>query len=447
MLDQRFVTENLDDVRAGLARRGYDDEATLARLTEAAATRREVIVEVEALRQTRNEVSKAMGLIADKKSGEFAQTRTEMKEVGELIKGLEARQAEAESALREILHDIPNLPHESSPDGLDEAGNVEILVHGKKPDLGFEAKDHVALGTALDIIDFERGAKISGSRFAVLKGHGARLERALMAFMLDLHSTEHGYTEIWPPVLVKDTALRGTGQLPKFEEDLFKIASAEGWKQHQEDKDGGHDLYLAPTAEVQVTNLHSDEILDGKDLPVAYTAYSACFRAEAGSYGQDTKGLIRQHQFDKVELVRFCRPEDGEAQLDVLRGHAEQVLQRLGLHYRVVQLCAGDMSFSAHKAFDLEVWLPAQDTFREISSCSWFGDFQARRAKIRYRPGAQPGEKKAKPRLVHTLNGSALAIGRTLVAILEQYQQADGSIVVPEALRSYMGGLERITSR
>ncbi|RLB46260.1 MAG: serine--tRNA ligase [Deltaproteobacteria bacterium] len=446
MLDQRFVTENLDDVRAGLARRGYDDEATLSRLTEAAATRREVIVEVEALRQTRNEVSKAMGQIADKKSDEFAQTRTEMKEVGEQIKALEARQDAAEAALREILESLPNLPHESSPDGLDETGNVEILIHGKKPDLGFEPKDHVALGTALDIIDFERGAKISGSRFAVLKGAGARLERALMAFMLDLHSTEHGYTEIWPPVLVKDTALRGTGQLPKFEEDLFKIASAEGWQQHQDDKDGGHDLYLAPTAEVQVTNLHSDEILDGKDLPVAYTAYSACFRAEAGSYGKDTKGLIRQHQFDKVELVRFCRPEDGEAQLDLLRGHAEQVLQRLGLHYRVVQLCAGDMGFSAHKAFDLEVWLPAQDTFREISSCSWFGDFQARRAKIRYRPVAPGGGKKPKPRLVHTLNGSALAIGRTLVAILEQYQQADGSIVVPEALRSYMGGLERIAA-
>jgi seryl-tRNA synthetase len=260
-----------------------------------------------------------------------------------------------------------------------------------------------------------------------------------MAFMLDLHGSEHGYTEIWPPVLVRDDALRGTSQLPKFEDDLFEIAATEGWEQHQEGP--RHTLYLIPTAEVPVTNLHADEIIDGADLPIAYTAYTACFRAEAGGYGKDTRGMIRQHQFDKVELVRFCRPEDGDDQLTLLRSHAEEVLKRLGLHYRVVQLCAGDMGFAAQKAFDLEVWLPAQNAYREISSCSWFGDFQARRAKIRFRP-----EPKKKPQLLHTLNGSGLAIGRTLVAILEQYQQADGSVVVPEALRSYMGGVEKISA-
>jgi len=437
MLDLRYVSENLDEVKKGLARRGFVDDAALSQIAEASAGRRDVIGEVEALRHTRNDVSKAMGQIADKKSDEFSQKRAEMREVGEKIKALEEQQRTLESQLSDLLLGLPNLPHESTPDGLDESGNVEILIHGTRPELDFEPKDHVDLGVGLGILDFERAAKISGARFGVLKGAGARLERALMAFMLDLHSSEHGYTEIWPPVLVKDSALRGTSQLPKFEEDLFKIAAGEGWAQHQEG--GGHTLYLAPTAEVQVTNLHADEIIDAADLPIAYTAYSACFRAEAGGYGKDTRGMIRQHQFDKVELVRFCKPEDGEAQLDALRGHAEEVLKRLGLHYRVVQLCAGDMGFAAHKGFDLEVWLPAQNAFREISSCSWFSDFQARRAKIRYRP-----EPKAKPKLLNTLNGSGLAIGRTLVAILEQNQQSDGSVVIPEALRPYMGGIERI---
>jgi seryl-tRNA synthetase len=439
MLDLRFVSENLEEVKKGLARRGFTDDAALDRIADASIKRRDLIGEAESLRHTRNEVSKAMGQIKDKKSDEFAQKRAEMREVGEKIKALEEQQKEIEAQLSDFLLNLPNLPHPDTPDGLDESSNVEVLVHGEKPTFDFEPQDHVDLGVGLDILDFDRAAKISGARFAVLKGAGARLERALMAFMLDLHGSEHGYTEIWPPVLVRDDALRGTSQLPKFEDDLFEIAATEGWEQHQEGP--RHTLYLIPTAEVPVTNLHADEIIDGADLPIAYTAYTACFRAEAGGYGKDTRGMIRQHQFDKVELVRFCRPEDGDDQLTLLRSHAEEVLKRLGLHYRVVQLCAGDMGFAAQKAFDLEVWLPAQNAYREISSCSWFGDFQARRAKIRFRP-----EPKKKPQLLHTLNGSGLAIGRTLVAILEQYQQADGSVVVPEALRSYMGGVEKISA-
>jgi seryl-tRNA synthetase len=295
----------------------------------------------------------------------------------------------------------------------------------------------VEIGLQLGILDFERAAKISGSRFVVLKGAGSRLNRALMQLMLDVHTTEHGYQEVWPPVLVKDSAMRGTSQLPKFAKDAFRIAKDEEWEAQAHAQ--GHDLYLVPTAEVPITNLHADEILDGAELPLAYTGYTACFRSEAGSYGKDTRGMIRVHQFDKVELVRFCRPEQGEAQLEILTAHAEAILQKLGLHYRVVQLCAGDMGFAAQKSYDLEVWLPAQNAYREISSCSWFGDFQARRMKARFRP-----EPKAKPQLLHTLNGSGLAIGRTLVAILEQNQQVDGSVVVPEVLMPYMGGVERI---
>jgi seryl-tRNA synthetase len=310
-------------------------------------------------------------------------------------------------------------------------------VGGEKPTFAFAPRDHVDLGLALDILDFERAGKVSGARFSVLKGMGSRLERGLMQMMLDLHVDEHGYTEVWPPVLIKDSAMRGTGQLPKFAADAFRIAK--DWDTHGETE--GHDLYLAPTAEVPVTNLHTDEIIDGEHLPIAYTAYTACFRSEAGSYGKDTRGLIRQHQFDKVELVRFCRPEDAEDQLEQLTTHAENVLRKLGLHYRVVQLCSADMGFAATKSYDLEVFLPGQDAFREISSCSWFSDFQARRANIRYRP-----EPKGKPRFLHTLNGSGLAIGRTLVAILEQNQQADGSVVIPQVLRPYVGGRERITA-
>ena len=437
MLDLRHVSENLPEVKAALTRRGFADAALLDRLGALAQERRGVITGVEALRQERNEASQAMAKVADKKSDEFQAKREQLRILGDQIKAGEGRQAEVESELESILLNLPNLPHPGTPDGLSEAGNVEVRVWGDKPTFDFDVNDHVGLGTRLDILDFERAAKISGSRFVVLKGAGSRLNRALMQFMLDLHTTEHGYEEVWPPVLVKDTAMLGTGQLPKFARDAFRMAKDEEWEAEAEAQ--GHDLYLVPTAEVPITNLHAAEILSESDLPVAYTGYTACFRSEAGSYGKDTRGMIRVHQFDKVELVRFCHPDRGEAELDALTQHAETVLQKLDLHYRVVQLCAGDMGFAAQKSYDLEVWLPAQNAYREISSCSWFGEFQARRMKARFRPG-----EKGKPRFVHTLNGSGLAIGRTLVAILEQNQQADGSVVVPEALRPYMGGLERI---
>ena len=437
MLDLRHVSENLGEVKAALARRGVSDEALLDRLGTLAEVRRGVITDVEALRQERNEASQAMGRIEDKKSEAFQARRDALRTLGERIKEGEGRQAEVEAELETILLNLPNLPHADTPDGLSEADNVERSVWGAKPTFDFEARDHVEIGTELGILDFERAAKISGSRFVVLKGLGSRLNRALMQFMLDVHTSEHGYEEVWPPVLVKDTAMRGTSQLPKFAKDAFRIAKDADWE--AEAAAEGHDLFLVPTAEVPITNLHADEILPEAELPVAYTGYTACFRSEAGSYGKDTRGMIRVHQFDKVELVRFCHPDRGEAELEALTSHAEQILRRLGLHHRVVQLCAGDMGFAAQKSYDHEVWLPAQNAYREISSCSWFGDFQARRMKARFRP-----EPKGKPQLLHTLNGSGLAIGRTLVAILEQNQQADGSVKVPDALVPYMGGLERI---
>jgi len=437
MLDLRHVSENLPDVKAALTRRGFADAQLLDRLGALAEERRSVITGVEALRQERNEASQAMAKVADKKSDEFQAKRERLRTLGDKIKQSEARQGEVETELEAILLNLPNLPHPDTPDGLTEDDNVEVRVWGDKPAFDFDACDHVEVGTRLDILDFERAAKISGSRFVVLKGAGSRLNRALMQFMLDVHTTEHGYEEVWPPVLVKDSAMMGTGQLPKFATDAFRMAKDEEWEAQADAQ--GHDLYLVPTAEVPITNLHADEIVSAADLPIAYTGYTACFRSEAGSYGKDTRGMIRVHQFDKVELVRFCRPDEGEAQLEILTRHAEAVLQKLGLHHRVVQLCAGDMGFAAQKSYDLEVWLPAQDAYREISSCSWFGDFQARRMRARFRPGD-----KGKPRLVHTLNGSGLAIGRTLVAILEQNQQADGSVIVPEALVPYMGGIERI---
>lgn len=438
MLDLRHVSENLADVKAALTRRGFSDSALLDRLGSLAEERRELITRVEALRQRRNDASQVMAHAADKKSDEFQAKREELRSLGDEIKVGEARQAEVERELEDILLNLPNLPHPETPDGLAEGDNVEVRVWGQKPALDFAARDHVEIGQGLGVLDFERAAKISGSRFVVLMGAGARLERALMQFMLDVHTSEHGYTEVWPPVLVKDSAMLGTGQLPKFANDSFRMAKDAAWEAQAEAQ--GHDLYLVPTAEVPITNLHAGEIMAEADLPVAYTGYTACFRSEAGSYGKDTRGMIRVHQFDKVELVRFCHPDHGDHQLDILTGHAESILQKLGLHYRVVQLCAGDMGFAAQKSFDLEVWLPAQDAYREISSCSWFGDFQARRMKIRFRP-----EPKGKPQLVHTLNGSGLAIGRTLVAILEQNQQADGSVTVPRALVPYMGGIEKIT--
>lgn len=437
MLDVKWVTENLDVVRAGLERRKGSAAADLAQIADLAGARKRTLQELETLRQRRNEVSKSLATV-DKKSEAFTAAREEMRKVGETIKGLEGALATTEADLSALLLSVPNVPHASVPPGATSEDNPVLRVWGEKPALSFAPKDHADLGVELGILDFERAGKVSGSRFTVLRGAGARLERALLQYMLDLHADKHGYTEIWPPVMVKDSAMRGTGQLPKFKADAFRIAMEREGAQEPE----SFEWYLAPTAEVPVTNLHADEILDGAALPIAYTAYTPCFRSEAGSYGKDTRGLIRQHQFDKVELVRFVRPEDGEAALEALTGHAEQVLVGLGLHYRVVALCGGDIGFASQKTYDLEVWLPGQNAYREISSCSWFGDFQARRANIRYRP--EPG---AKPEFVHTLNGSGLAIGRTLVAILEQYQEADGSVRVPEALRPYMGGLERITRR
>jgi seryl-tRNA synthetase len=437
MLDLRHVSENLADVKAALARRGFADSNLLGRLGALADERRSVITGVEALRQERNEASQAMAKVADKKSAEFQSKREQLRLLGDRIKRGETRQTEVESELETILLNLPNLPHPDTPDGLTESHNVELRVWGEASSYDFDVRDHVEIGTRLGILDFERAAKISGSRFVVLKGLGSRLNRALMQFMLDAHTDEHGYQEVWPPVLVKDSAMLGTSQLPKFAKDAFRMAKDAEWEAEAEAE--GHDLYLIPTAEVPITNLHAGEILSATDLPLAYTGYTACFRSEAGSYGKDTRGMIRVHQFDKVELVRFCEPDEGASQLELLTEHAETILRKLGLHHRVVQLCAGDMGFAAQKSYDIEVWLPAQNAYREISSCSWFGDFQARRMKARFRP-----TEKGKPQFMHTLNGSGLAIGRTLVAILEQNQQADGSVIVPEALRPYMGGTERI---
>jgi seryl-tRNA synthetase len=437
MLDLRYVTDNLEEVRQRLATRGGQHGSSLDEIAKLADARRSLIVEIETLRAERNDASKEMAKL-DKKSAEFTARRESLGALGQRIKEREAELESFEPKLEELVLRLPNLPHERTPIGKSEHENVVVRTWGEPPKLDFPAKDHVELGTSLGILEFERAAKVSGARFTILRGMGARLERSIMMFMLDLHTEQHGYEELWPPALVRDTALRGTGQLPKFEADLFKVV-----RQYAEDDTAERvQHYLSPTAEVQVTNFHADEIFEPGALPKSYCAYTACFRSEAGSYGKDTRGLIRQHQFDKVELVHFCRPEEGEERLEALVGHAETVLQKLGLAYRTVQLCSGDMSPSAQKAYDVEVWLPAQNAYREISSCSWFGDFQARRAKIRYRADAT-----AKPKLANTLNGSGLAIGRTLVAILEQNQQADGSVIVPAALRPYMGGVERITAR
>jgi seryl-tRNA synthetase len=433
MLDLRYVTENLDEVRKRLATRG--NAPGLDRLAELAHDRRTAIVELETARAQKNDATKAMASL-DKKSAEFTAKRDELKQVGERIKAFEARHKEVEAQLEELMLNLPNLPADSTPVGKHSDDNVERRRWGDKPSFSFTPKDHVEIGTKLGILEFDRAAKVHGARFTVLRGAGARLERALMQFMLDLHVDHHGYEELWPPALVRDSALLGTGNLPKFEADLFKVARhyAEG------DESERYDLYLSPTAEVQITNFRGNEIFEPGELPKKYCAYTPCFRSEAGSYGKDTRGLIRQHQFDKVELVHFATPDQAEAEHEKLVASAEEVLKQLNLHYRVMQLCTGDLGFGAAKCYDLEVWLPGQDAFREISSCSWFGDFQARRAKIRFR-----SEAGAKPQIAHTLNGSGLAIGRTLVAILEQCQQADGSVIVPQKLRPYMGGRERIT--
>jgi len=429
MLDLRFVRENADAVKTGLARRGISLD--LAEFLALDAKRRMVQQEIEILRRRRNEASEEIGRL--KKAGQNADDKVaEMRAAGDTITALENGAREVEEAQRSILLTIPNLPHASVPDGKDENDNVEIRrwspQGGEPPAFPFEPKPHWDLAEYLDIIDFDRAAKITGARFALYKGMGARLERALINFMLDLHTTEHGYLEVLPPFMVNKTSMTATGQLPKFEEELFRVENGT--------------YYLIPTAEVPVTNIHRDEILPEESLPVLYTAYTPCFRREAGSYGKDTRGLIRQHQFNKVELVKFAQPETSYDELEKLIRNAEEVLRRLGLAYRVIVLCSGDLGFSAAKTYDIEVWLPAQNKYREISSCSNFEDFQARRGNIRYK--SKGGKKTG---LVHTLNGSGLAVGRTVVAILENFQQADGSVVIPEVLRPYMGGAERITPR
>lgn len=425
MLDPVFVRDNPDLVEARLRSRGMDPSADLAALAVLEAERRRVLPEVEGLKRDQNASGEAVARA--KKAGEdpsavFAANKAR----GARIKELETELAEIEAKRDALLLTLPNLPHESVPVGASADDNVEVRRWGTPKTFGFTPKPHWDLGAALGILDFERATRMSGARFAVLMGAGAQLSRALINFMLELHATEHGYKEVEPPFLVNRTALTGTGNLPKFEQDLFKIS-------------GEWDLFLIPTAEVPVTNLHREEILDGRLLPLKYTAYTPCFRSEAGSYGADVRGLIRQHQFDKVELVKFTTPEQSHDELEQLTRNAETVLERLDLPYRRVLLCTGDMGFASAKTYDIEVWLPSQKTFREISSCSNTESFQARRAQIRFRPDGT-----GKAQLAHTLNGSGLAIGRTLIAILENYQQEDGSVVVPEALRPYMRGLDVI---
>jgi seryl-tRNA synthetase len=412
-------------VRAGLERRSPAVAALLDPVATLAGERRKLIAEAEKKQAERNSASKEMAKL-DKSSPEFAQRRDQLKELSFVVKELEVKAGDCEKQVEELLARIPNVPHEGVPSGHSADENAVQKVWGEPPAQPFTVKAHYDIGVDLGLLDFERATKISGPRFTVMFGDAARLERALIHFMLELHTREHGYTEVLPPFLIKGETLYGTGQLPKFEEDLFKTRKS--------DPDRTYDLYLSPTAEVPLTNLHGDEILEREKLPIAYTAYTPCFRSEAGSYGQDVRGMIRQHQFDKVELVRICEPEQSDSELEHLTRHAETVLERLGLHYRRVALCAGDLGFAARQTYDLEVWLPSQQKFREISSCSNCGDFQARRAKIRYRQA-----KGEKPRLVHTLNGSGLAVGRTVIAILEQCQRADGTVVLPDPLRSFMG--------
>jgi seryl-tRNA synthetase len=425
MLDLHFVRENFDLVRDKLATRNFD-LAQLEGFTERDAERRTLIKERDELNASVNRLSKSVGaLMREGKRDEAEAIKSESKQASERIKGIESRLSEIEDELRSLLTRVPNLPHESAPVGADETANVEVRRWGTPRDFaaeGFAPKDHVDIGTSLGILDLERATKITGARFNVLAGLGARLERALINFMLDLHTTEHGYREMLPPFIVNDRTLFGTGQLPKFEGDLFKLRDE-------------REFYLIPTAEVPLTGLHRDEILTEAELPISYTAYTPCFRSEAGSYGRDTRGLIRQHQFDKVELVKFTKPEDSYDALEKLTGDAERVLQRLGLPYRTLALSTGDMGFSAAKTYDIEVWLPSQNTFREISSCSNCEAFQARRAQIRFKRDG-----KSKTEFVHTLNGSGLAVGRTWLAILENYQQADGSVRIPAALAPYFGG-------
>ena len=426
MLDLNYVRENLERVRAALEARGFPT-AALDDFAQLDGERRRAISESDRLNAERNAASREIGALL--KAGQREEADARRHAVGELkerIAEFDRARDEAEARMRELLSTIPNVPSESVPVGADEKANTEVRRWGDAPQFDFEPQDHVDLGTRLNILDLERAAKIASARFAILKGAGAKLERALINFMLDVHTNEHGYEETLPPFIVNKDSLFGTAQLPKFESDLFKLEDERG-------------LYLIPTAEVPVTNIYREEILDEAQLPMKFVAYTPCFRSEAGSYGRDTRGVIRQHQFDKVELVKLARPEDSYAELESLTHDAETILQKLNLHYRVVTLSTGDMGFASAKTYDIEVWLPSQNTFREISSCSNFESFQARRAQIRFRRHAG-----GKPEYVHTLNGSGLAIGRTWLAILENYQQRDGSVLIPQVLRPYMGGLEKI---
>lgn len=426
MLDLNFVRDNLDVVRSAIGNRNFPAEA-LDTFVELDAERRSVIGESDQINALRNAASKEIGtLMQSGKRDEADAKKAEVAGLKDKQFALELRRDEAEASMRELLAGLPNIPATDVPVGKDESSNIEVRRWGAPRDFDFEPKDHVDLGETLGILDFERATKIAGSRFAILNGAGARLSRALVNFMLDVHTTEHGYTETLPPFLVNRTALFGTNQLPKFEEDLFHIKDERGFA-------------LIPTAEVPVTNYHSEEILEASELPKCYVAYTPCFRSEAGSYGRDTRGLIRQHQFEKVELVKLTMPENSEDEHERLTANAERILQLLGLPYRTVVLSTGDMGFGAKKTYDIEVWLPSQKTYREISSCSNCGDFQARRMNLRFRRAGG-----AKPEFIHTLNGSGLAVGRTWIAILENYQQADGSIVVPDVLHRYMNGVERI---
>ena len=424
MLDLKFVRDNIGKVELALQRRGLD--ISLEEFSAKDVERRRALAEIDELRHKRNTLSEEVG--QKKKAGLHAEAQPLMEQVKEINQKIKEWEAEAEKHdpwVKDFLLALPNLPDDSVPIGESADDNPVIKTWGEPPRFSFEPKAHWDLGEALGILDFERAAKITGARFALLKGAGALMERALINFMLDLHTKNHGFTEVWPPFMTNRASMTGTGQLPKFAEDLFKLE--------------GFDYFLVPTAEVPVTNIHREEILRGEDLPRYYTAYTPCFRSEAGSYGKDVRGLIRQHQFDKVELVKFVDPATSYQELELLLQSAEAVLQELNLPYRVVVLCTGDMGFAAAKTYDIEVWLPGQALYREISSCSNFTDYQARRAEIRFkRKGAKGTE------LVHTLNGSGLAVGRTMVAILENYQQEDGSVVIPEKLRPYMGGMERI---
>ncbi|MFO8192946.1 MAG: serine--tRNA ligase [Bacillota bacterium] len=425
MLDLKFVRENPETIRQAMEMKNEigDLDGVLALDSE----RRDLLKEAEELKQLRNRVSKEIGQAgADSEAAQ--KKKEEMKEVAAKIKTLDEQLRQVDSNMELLLLGLPNIPDPVVPPGKDESDNVVVRRWGEIPQFSFEPLAHWDIGTNLDILDFPRAGKITGSRFALYYGAGARLERALINFMLDLHTAEHGYREVFPPFMVNTASMTGTGQLPKFAEDAFRVE--------------GTDYYLIPTAEVPVTNLHRDEILEEEQLPICYVAYSACFRAEAGAHGRDTRGLIRQHQFNKVELVKFVRPEDSDDELEKLTNDAEKVLQLLGLPYRVMLMCAGDLGFAPAKKYDLEVWLPAYDTYREISSCSNFHDFQARRAGIRYRPSAGK-----KTRFVHTLNGSGVAVGRTVAAILENYQQEDGSVIIPEVLRPYFNGEDRITTQ